>query len=56
MKWVGNDRLLELWRDGKFDSVVAHLRNARAKRIIEFCRFMSKYEGNDALETLSKLV
>ena len=56
LQWPGNHHLLELWRDSDFDSVVAHLKNAKLKRVIAFCRFMAKYEGADALQILSKLV
>jgi hypothetical protein len=56
LQWPGNHHLLELWRDSDFDSVVAHLKNAKLKRVIAFCRFMAKYEGVDALRILSKLV
>lgn len=54
--YPGNHHLLDLWRDSDFDSVVEYLKKIELEKVIDFCRFMAKYEGTDALETLSKLV
>ena len=54
--WADNHHLLELWRDGDAESVVSYLQNAKLERVIDFCRFMAKYEGEHDLQILSKLV
>jgi|2_EtaG_2_1085320.scaffolds.fasta_scaffold104998_1 hypothetical protein len=54
--WGDNHHLLELWRDGDVESVVTYLKTAKLQRVIDFCRFVAKYEGERELQILSKLV